>query len=111
MHDRNPCLWGGAMMLSLQQLASALGGEVSGNQVLAPGPDHSPDDRSMSIKLGFDDYIVHSHAGDDWKVCRDYIDEKIGAPKWEPQKKAVNDTIVRMADRARKPRAKADSPP
>ena len=98
-------------MLSLQQLASALGGEVSGNQVLAPGPDHSPDDRSMSIKLGFDDYIVHSHAGDDWKVCRDYIDEKIGAPKWEPQKKAVNDTIVRMADRARKPRAKADSPP
>jgi hypothetical protein len=73
------------MMLSLQQLAVALGGEVSGKQVLAPGPGHSPADRSMSVTLGSDDYVVNSFAGDDWKACRDYIDEKIGAPKWEPQ--------------------------
>jgi hypothetical protein len=86
------------MMLSLQQLATALGGEVSGEQVLAAGPGHNPKDRSMCVKLGFDDYIVHSFAGDDWKLCRDYIDEKIGAPRWEP-KKAVNDTIVRRACR------------
>jgi RecA-family ATPase len=98
------------MMLSLQQLATALGGEVSGEQVLAAGPGHNPKDRSMCVKLGFDDYIVHSFAGDDWKLCRDYIDEKIGAPRWEP-KKAVNDTIVRMSDRVRKPVAKAGSAP
>jgi RecA-family ATPase/5S rRNA maturation endonuclease (ribonuclease M5) len=98
------------MMLSLQQLAAALGGEVSGDQVLAPGPGHNQKDRSMCVKLGFDDYIVHSFAGDDWKLCRVYIDEKIGIPKWEP-KKVVNDTIVRMSDRVRKPKAKAGSTP
>jgi hypothetical protein len=30
--------------ISLQGLARALGGEVSGGQVLAPGPGHSPAD-------------------------------------------------------------------
>jgi hypothetical protein len=89
------------MMLSLQQLAATLGGNVSGDQVLAPGPGHSPKDRSMSVKLGFDDYIVFSHAGDDWKVCRDYIDEKIGASKWEPRRAAPDDDIIsRMNARA-----------
>ena len=28
--------------MSLEQIARALGGEVSGGQVLAPGPNHSP---------------------------------------------------------------------
>jgi AAA domain len=82
------------MILSLQQLASALGGEVSGDQVLAPGPGHDPNDRSMCVKLGFDDYIVHSFSNDDWRECRDYIDKKIGAPKWGPKTKA--DPISKM---------------
>jgi 5S rRNA maturation endonuclease (ribonuclease M5) len=74
-------------MLSLQQLASALGGDVAGDQVLAPGPEHGPTDRSMSVKVGLDDYIVHSFANDTWQECRDYIDGKIGAPKGEPAKR------------------------
>ena len=36
---------------SLQTVAKALGGEISGGQVLAPGPGHSPKDRSLSVKL------------------------------------------------------------
>jgi hypothetical protein len=39
------------MDLTLSQIAHALGGEVRGNQVLAPGPGHSSKDRSLSIKL------------------------------------------------------------
>ena len=108
--------------LSLQQLAAALGGKViSGDRVVAPGPGHSAGDRSMVVKLDGDDYVVHSFAGNDWKACRDYIDEKIGAPKWEPQKQSehpieamiamkrkseqesdvsANDKIIRMPERA-----------
>ena len=32
-------------------VACALSGTVVGNSVLAPGPGHSPSDRSLSIKL------------------------------------------------------------
>ena len=89
LHNRIPHFsLGAAMMLSLQQLATALGGEISGDQVLAPGPGHSPKDRSMCVKLGPDGYVVHSFAGDDWKDCRDLIDEKTGAAKWEPKRKS-----------------------
>ena len=46
--------------LSLQQLAAALGGDMSGSQVLAPGPGHSAKDRSMAVKLTADGYTVQS---------------------------------------------------
>ena len=39
------------MNLTLQEIARVLGGEVRGNQVLAPGPGHSPQDRSLAVKL------------------------------------------------------------
>jgi hypothetical protein len=67
-------------MLTLQQLARALGGDVSGTQVLAPGPGHSPKDRSLSIKLepnapgGF---LVYSFSGDDPILCKNYVREKL----------------------------------
>ena len=35
---------------NLQYVAHALGGEVSGRQVLAPGPGHSPHDRSLAVR-------------------------------------------------------------
>jgi hypothetical protein len=92
--------------LSLQQLAAALGGDVSGSQVLAPGPGHSAKDRSMAVKLTTDGYTVHSHAGDDWKACRDHIDERIGAPKWEPQKQS--DPTEAMSAMARKSKQESD---
>ena len=42
------------MNLSLKALAAALGGEVASNQVRAPGPGHSPKDRSLAAWLAPD---------------------------------------------------------
>jgi hypothetical protein len=76
--------------------AKALGGEVVGGQVSAPGPGHSPHDRSLSVKMSVnapDGFIVHSHAGDDWKECRDHVYERLGKPKEAraPEKTTVYD--------------------
>src|SRR5712691_9358997 len=72
-------------MLTLRAIAQALGGEISGGQVLAPGPGHSPKDRSLSIKLNeIGGVIVHSFAGDDPIACKDYVRERCGVPAWRP---------------------------
>jgi len=77
--------------ITLSHIAKALGGEISGNNVNAPGPGHSPEDRSLSVTLepsspgGF---LVHSHAGDDDIKCKDYVREKCGLPPWQPKKQA-----------------------
>src|SRR6266487_2041044 len=68
-------------------IARALGGEISGRQILAPGPGHSRLDRSLSIR--FDPaapggFVVHSFAGDDPFACKDYVRERLGLPEWEP---------------------------
>jgi hypothetical protein len=55
-------------MLTLQQIARAMGGDLCGGQVKAPGPGHSRRDRSLSIKLDAsapDGFLVHSFSGDD----------------------------------------------
>jgi hypothetical protein len=68
-------------LLNLRALAAALGGDVTGGQVLAPGPGHSASDRSMAVRLSpdaRDGFTVHSHAGDDWRLCRDYVSERLG---------------------------------
>jgi hypothetical protein len=75
------------MSMDLRSLARALGGEVSGRQVLAPGPGHSPRDRSLAIYLSSDapdGFLVHSHAGDDWRECREHVRSRLGLPLWEP---------------------------
>jgi len=52
---------------------------VRGAQVLAPGPRHSRNDRSLSIKLiPGDKFIVYSFAGDDPIACRDYVRAALG---------------------------------
>jgi putative DNA primase/helicase len=74
-------------MTDLRSIAVALGGVVSGRQVLAPGPQHSPRDRSLSVCLSSDapdGFLAHSHAGDDWRECRDYVRSRLGLPTWEP---------------------------
>lgn len=50
-------------------------GDWTGQQGLIPGPGHSADDRSMSIRDTADgaDVILHSFAGDDWKPFKDQI--------------------------------------
>jgi AAA domain len=89
------------MNYSPQQVAAALGGEVSGREILAPGPGHSAKDRSLSIKFSStapDGFVVHSFAGDDPIVCKDYVRNKIGIV-WEPAKKSANGSVIRMQQR------------
>ena len=68
--------------MDARSLAAALNGEVVGpDRVLAPGPGHSPQDRSLSIRLdpaAPDGFLAHSFAGDDWRACRDHIRAAIG---------------------------------
>jgi hypothetical protein len=69
------------MQLTLQHVARALGGEVSGNQVRAPGPGHNPKDRSLSITLDPDapgGFLVHTFSlSDNPLLCKDYVREKL----------------------------------
>jgi hypothetical protein len=68
--------------------ARALGGTVLGRNVLAPGPGHSPVDRSLLIKIdptapgGF---RRNSFAGDDWRECRDHVRQALGLGAYERQ--------------------------
>jgi hypothetical protein len=75
--------------MNLQNIAAALDGEVSGDQVLAPGPGHSRVDRSLSVKLAPsmpDGFIVHSFAGDDFQTCKDHVKERLGTQdEWKRQ--------------------------
>ncbi len=67
--------------MDLQTVARALGGEISGGQVLAPGPGHSAQDRSLAVKIDAnapDGFIIHSFAADDAIACKDYVREKLG---------------------------------
>lgn len=65
--------------MSAREIALALGGDVvSVNRVAAPGPGHSSKDRSLSILITGSGFIVHSFAGDDWRVCKDYVRSRLG---------------------------------
>jgi hypothetical protein len=66
-----------------------LGGDVAGNRVLCPGPAHSKNDRSLSVRFNRDardGFIVHSFANDDPILCRDYVRDCLGLPPWQPGK-------------------------
>jgi hypothetical protein len=73
-------------VIDVRAIARALGGDmVSRNAVVAPGPGHSRKDRSLSVRLvNSGDFVVFSHAGDDWQTCKDYVRERLGWPAWEP---------------------------
>src|SRR5215831_16833374 len=76
--------------VDLRSLARVLGGEVQGNEVLAPGPCHSAKDRSLSVKLDAgapDGFIVHSFAEDDAIRCKDYVRERAGLGAFKPNGK------------------------
>jgi putative DNA primase/helicase len=69
------------MTLDPRAVARALGGIVSGGNVVAPGPGHSRADRSLSIKIdpaAPDGFVVHSFAGDPPITCRDYVRAALG---------------------------------
>src|SRR6266446_5744319 len=64
------------MILDPRAVARALRGNVSGRNVIAPGPGHSRADRSLSIKIdpaAPDGFILHSFAGNSPIACRDYV--------------------------------------
>ena len=80
------------MTLTLHNIARALGGEVSGGQVRAPGPNHSPTDRSLSVLIDDkapDGLLVHSFSGDDPLTCKDYVRERIGLPAFGSQDRQI----------------------
>jgi hypothetical protein len=83
--------------ISLQQIARALNGEVRGQQVLAPGPGHSAEDRSLSVIISAsgDDIIVHSFAADDPITCKKYVREKCGI-KPNPNGKRSSDDVAKL---------------
>jgi hypothetical protein len=69
------------MSLDMRQAAVALGGDVAGGPVLAPGPGHSAKDRSLAVKLDATapgGFVCWSHAGDDWQHCRDHVTRCLG---------------------------------
>jgi putative DNA primase/helicase len=97
------------MNASLREIARALGGELVGGQVLAPGPNHDRRDRSLSVRWSAsspDSFIVHSFAGDDFKACRDHVRDRLGmshferASSPEPRHTATGDDAKRI-ERAR----------
>jgi putative DNA primase/helicase len=77
-----------SITLNPRAVAQALDGNVSGRDtVLAPGPGHSRRDRSLAIRLdpaAPDGFLIHSHAGDNWVECRDYVRQRLGLPLWQP---------------------------
>jgi len=91
--------------LDLPTLAIALGGEIRGGQILAPGPDHSSADRSLAVKLdpgASDGFIVHSHAGDDPRDCRDHVRSCLGLPAFAARQRGprvVAEYVYQHADR------------
>jgi putative DNA primase/helicase len=93
-------------MIDLRQAARALGGDIAGrDQVLCPGPGHSPRDRSLAVRFVADGFIVHSHAKDDWQTCRDHVSARLGwntqRPATKPARRcatpqALDDTVDRI---------------
>lgn len=85
----------------LQTAARLLGGETSGGQILAPGPGHSAQDRSLSIKIDHgapDGFVIHSFSGDDAIACRDHGRQKLGLSAFKPnggRHRACDDAIGR----------------
>jgi hypothetical protein len=83
--------------------AKCLGGDVVGkDRVLAPGPGHSKRDRSLSIIFSGTSFAVHSFAGDDWKLCRDYVAAILGLKSASFDRLAVRDMErMRQEDKER----------
>ena len=69
---------------SLRGYASDLGGALhSDGSISCPGPGHKPHDRSLVVWFEGDDFRVHSHAGDDWQLCKDHVRAVLGLPAFD----------------------------
>lgn len=73
--------------MDLHTIARTLGGEVAGQQVLAPGRGHSAKDRSMWVRPSSsapDGLLVGSFCGDPWQDCKDYVRQRLGLSRDVP---------------------------
>jgi hypothetical protein len=83
------------MMLDVDTIARALGGEVSKDRrhVLAPGPGHSVGDRSLSVtpdENAPDGFLVNTFSPKDNPThCRQYVRGRLGLTKQEPNGRAA----------------------
>jgi hypothetical protein len=88
--------------LSLSYIAKAMNGEIRGDQVVCPGPGHSPKDRSLSIKIepgAPGGLVVFSHAQDDNLKCKDWVLKQLGLEPLRPKRAAnANRKIVATYD-------------
>jgi hypothetical protein len=100
---------------SLKEAARVLGGEVvAGGNILCPGPGHSANDRSLSVKPSHnapDGFTVKSFCDDDFRDCRDHVREKLGLAPWQPGNGGSGATSVTVPRRRpRVPTADNDDP-
>jgi putative DNA primase/helicase len=103
--------------MNAREVARRLGGVVSGRDtIVCPGPGHSLRDRSLSVRLdpsAPDEFVVHSHAGDDWRQCRDHVRDRLGLPPWVPgdeQQRSVPAQHIEKWDSAAVRRVAEDGP-
>ena len=86
-------------------LARTLGGDLSGNNITAPGPNNIDrrNDRSMSVTVdpsAPDGFVVHSHSAKNTDIeCKDYVRRLAGLPGYtpparEPDKPKPKATVV-----------------
>lgn len=86
-------------MMSLKSAAAALSGNISGSfTVSCPGPRHSRHDRSLSVIFDTsapDGFLVHSHANDDFRECRDYVKTCLGiSDEWTPDHRDTQTRVI-----------------
>jgi hypothetical protein len=90
-------------MISLDPhtVAKALGGEVHGNIVRAPGPGQKPTDRSLKVKVDpnlSDGFTVTDFYGSvDWRDGKDYVRERLGEPAWDDRNPKVDHVAIMNA--------------
>lgn len=99
------------MNAHLRSWALALDGTVSGASISCPGPGHSRKDRSLSVtpSMAAGGFLVHSHCGDDWKACRDYVCTKLGIEPFAPRR--ASQAPIQLSPEAFAAIGAASSPP
>nr|WP_137831248.1 toprim domain-containing protein [Methylobacterium sp. L1A1] len=95
------------MAFTLSEIAYAMNGDVRGRQVLCPGPGHSKKDRSLSIMLSstsLKGWVCHSYAGDDWRLCEEYVAGHLGQPldSWREHKEQRAPDLIKDMQRQQK---------
>jgi len=95
-------------MIDIKSAAAALCGDVSGrDSITCPGPGHSLKDRSLSVKLTADGPVVFSHAGDDWRACKDHVNRALGI---EQRKHVAHVSHLTQVSISGHPGASCDAP-